>query len=192
MNFIISFPTSSFENVVDAYSFIKGFANFEIIGILAKEENIDYIDNDFEKISKYLIENKLTRFTIINEYDDINGFKNSITYRCESWKNLSVFYFRVESINNLKFNELLCESYKLSFTTILLTDTYKARWQNEEVISNYMFFNKEHKHLPLIWDNFRSPVLGHLVDISLNPGHLKETFTMTLMAAPSMWFGPGS
>jgi len=190
MNYCISFSHSTYLNGFEAFKFITRFVNFPIKRILYTGVN-DFLRYDYNKIVEQLSKSKIDSFNLASDYPDFLASKNLITFRQELHK-LDIFWIRIEHSNNMKFDELLKSAADKDFTMMLNFDMPKAHWQSERLIDNYKSFNREYEHLPKIWDNTLSPILGELIDISKNPGHWVETQDFVLMAAPKMWFGPGS
>lgn len=191
MNYRLSFPYNSFSNVSEAFKFITEFIAFHVEGIQSSKSK-GWIEYDYNNIIDFLDKSDLDSFNIVSNFSNYLDFKNSITYRRLHLHQLNLFAFTLESHANIRFEELLCSAAKKKFTMMLRFDFLKAKWQNERLIDNYKAFNKKFEHLPKIWDDELSPILGEVIDISKNPGHLKETQGIVLMAAPEMWFGPGS
>lgn len=192
MNIILSFPFDSFKDTSEAFLFIDEFASYYKKGILSSKSPDGFIEYDLKEITNYIESNRLDSFNLISNYSLYFEFINSITFRRSYLNQLNVFSFSLESISNIKLKELIESSAEKMFSTLFIYDALKSAWQNEIVISNYKTFNKKFDHLVRIWDDELSPALGELIDISQNPGHLKETYSMVLMAAPEMWFGPTS
>jgi hypothetical protein len=191
MNYRLSLPYNSYSNVSEAFKFIIEFIAFHVEGILASNSK-GWIEYDYNKIIDYLDKSNIDSFNIVSNFSNYLDFKNSITFRRLNLLQLNLFAFSLESHANIRFEELLCSAAKKRFTMMLRFDFLKAKWQSERLIDNYKAFNKNFEHLPKIWDDELSPILGEVIDISKNPGHLKETQGIILMAAPEMWFGPGS
>lgn len=191
MNYRLSLPYNSYSSVSEAFKFITEFIAFHVEGIQSSNSN-GWIEYDYNKIIDYLDTSNLDSFNIVSNFSNYLDFKNSITFRRLHLLQLNLFAFSLESPANMRFEELLYSAAKKGFTMMLRFDFSKAKWQSERLIDNYKAFNKNFEHLPKIWDDELSPILGEVIDISKNPGHLKETQGIILMAAPEMWFGPGS
>lgn len=191
MNYRLSFPLNSFSSVSEAFRFITEYIAFHVEGILSTDSK-GYIEYDDDKIISYLEKNNLDSFNLVSNISKYLDFKNSITFRKIDLLKLNLFAFSLESHNCIKFEELLNTAAKRNFTMMLRFDLSKAIWQSERLTDNYKAFNKSFEHLPKIWDDQLSPILGEVIDITKNPGHFKETQGIFLMAAPEMWFGPGS
>jgi hypothetical protein len=89
-------------------------------------------------------------------------------------------------------DELVAGLVKYDLTTACIFDFSKAKWQSEEFIANYEYHKRPHDHLKKITYPNMPPILRTRIDVFQNPGHETLTYTMSLMAAPEMWFGPGS
>lgn len=191
MNIRISFPYEAFESTVEAFKFIDSYINFYKGGILTTSRS-GFLNYNYSEIIKYLDKTSARSFNLVSNNSSTLEFNNSVTFRREQSKELNMFAFTIEDITKLKFTELIYASAEKKFTFCFLFNFDKCHWQNERVIDNYKVFHKPYEHLPKVWDDELSPVLGELIDISKNPGHLQETYQFVLMAAPEMWFGPGS
>jgi hypothetical protein len=190
MDIWLSFPYDSFKSTADAFEFIINDTLFHKEGILSSIDNKGYIDFDKDKIVKYLDENQLESFNLVSNYSLNFEFENSVTFRRNSFTNLNIFCISIQGFSELNFEGLISASLKKGFTMCILFDLSKSNWQNEIIVSNYKTFKKPYEHLPKIWDRRISPMLGEVIDISKNPGHYKETYSIVLMAAPGIWFGP--
>lgn len=192
MNIVLSFPYESFKGTSEAFNYILNFINFNIEGILSPREYQGFVKFDLDEIIKYLDNNKLDTFNIISNYSINFDFKNSVVFRRSKNKDLNIFICSIEEQNGINLSNLIKSAKEKNFTMGLLYDSSKTKWQNEKIITNFKTFNKPYEHLPKIWDSKLSPMYGEIIDISKNPGHICETFQIVLMAAPEMWFGPGS
>lgn len=190
MRFNISFSLNTFETLRDALTFAKNYTKSNKEGLLYTEKDIlMFRDKNFwEEFDKGYLDS----FEIIEQYSTYGYFGDTITYRRESLKNLEIFLYSVELKENLLLKELLNEAYKLDFSFAYIFDPHKSKWQNEKIINNYKTFKRPFEHLPKRWDPVLSPILGEVIDTFQNPGHNTETYTMSIMAAPEMWFGPAS
>jgi hypothetical protein len=191
MNIWISFPYNAFSDTVHAFKFILKYTNFNIFGILTSSSR-GFIEFNEEEIVSYIYKENKDSFILVNEYSTDLDFKNSIKYRRNSNLQANIFCFLIEHPSKINFESLIKDSAKIKFTKCILFDSLKSRWQNEVDIENYKSFSRSYEHLPRKWDDKLSPILGEIIDISKNPGHLKETYGTILMAAPEIWFGPGS
>jgi hypothetical protein len=194
MDFVISFPSTTFVDIADALHFADKYSCFDKQGIPWFENNnstfLDYVDED--TITKLKSRPKQI-FSLVEQFSDSGNYGKQITYRKEKDKALDIFFFDFENLNvDIKLNELLIEAVKRKFSFAYLGDSLKSHWQNQIMISNYQVLNKPYKHLPQKWDRQLSPIVGPIIDISVNPGHQRETYQMRLMAAPEMWFGPSA
>jgi hypothetical protein len=193
MTFCISFPQEAFKNTADAFKFIVPYLGFHKEGILSSgEDDEELVEFDERKIEAYLNEHNLTNFSIVSNASAYLEFDNSVTFRRSELKSLCLFFCSVQKMELLNLAALLKAAALKGFTTAFIYDSGKSKWQNQEIVANYKTFGRPYAHLPKRWDPTLSPGLGELIDISKNPGHNKETYTMNLMAAPEIWFGPGS
>jgi len=92
---------------------------------------------------------------------------------------------------DVRLSELMRDVSAVGMTFSYISEYTKARWQSEEMLNAYEVEKRPHAHLKKIVDPMRPPLLQTKIDISENPGHARLTYTMKLMAAPEMWFGPG-
>lgn len=183
----LSFPFESFNDSSEAFKFIIEYVNFHKEGILSSIDPSGFIDYDRDRIVTYLQENNLTTFMLVSNNSQYFDFKNSVTFWRNSRKQLNTFSISVESHEGVNFNALLSAAEGLNFSTVLNYDLINSKWQNEIHVLNYQTFNRPYEHFPLISDE-----RGGIIDISKNPGHYMETYSIALMAAPEMWFGPTS
>jgi hypothetical protein len=187
MAITLSFPFESFNDSSEAFKFIIEHITFHKEGILSSIDPSGFINYDPERIDDYLRDNNLTTFTLVSNNSQYFDFKNSVTFRRDSRKQLNTFSISQESPEGVSFNSLLSAAKDLNFSTILNYDQIKSKWQSEIIVLNYQTFKRPYEHLPLI-----SNERGGIIDISKNPGHYMETYSIALMAAPEMWFGPTS
>jgi hypothetical protein len=186
MRFVISFPSPTFSNISDAIRFADEFTKFKKVGIVDSVFYDPYSDG----LLQYLKNLPKPMFWLEEPPLDMNG--RGITYRMEKEEQLEIFFFSIKNIiKELYLENLLQKAAKENFSFAYLENS-NSHWQNEIMISNYQVLNRPYKHLPQIWDSRLSPILGPIIDISVNPGHQKETYHMRLMAAPEMWFGPSA
>lgn len=183
--YFLSFPKGVFQGCSEAFKFIVEFIDFPIKAM--QYTCSDFMKYDYNKLIEYLEQNKLDSFRLYSEYPNFMASKNHL-----SFTQSNIYEFGIDHKNCMDFEGLLHFAKKKGFTMMLCFDFDKALWQNERLIDNYKSFNREFEHLPKIWDDTLSPILGELIDISKNPGHWTETQDIVLMAAPEMWFGPGS
>lgn len=185
MKYYLSFPHDTFSDSLEAFKYIAEFIDFPIKAM--QYTGSDFMKYDYNELIEHLDKNKPDTFGLFSKYSDFTASKNTLYFT-----KFNNFVFDLESINRIKFDELLQSAIKKGFTILLGFDFGKALWQNEQLFDNYKSFYRDYMHLPRRWDDTLSPIFGDLVDISKNPGHWVETQDIVLMAAPEMWFGPGS
>lgn len=193
MDIVISFPFNSFQTCADALTFIYPFINIDIIAIWSgKSFSGGYNAFEWEDAIEKLKKNDDVFFSLSSEFNNFHEEKNSIMFRKDKNKAAALFFLKLEEEVNIQLEELLIASVKLDFALAYKCDLLKSRWQSEEIIANYEHYKRPYDHLKKIVDPKLPPIIGRKIDISENPGHQKLTYTMNLMAAPEMWFGPGA
>ncbi len=75
-----------------------------------------------------------------------------------------------------------------AFTTAVFGDSDDWLWQGQESICRYQQTGREYEHLPRTVDEWGEEV----IDVSGNPGRLRNTLGMRLWAGAQVWFGPAA
>lgn len=187
----ISFPSSSFRDISEAFHFCNRIAPFKKAGILWTGRK-GILNDDPEKIADRLQHARQRNFTIVERASRFMDNGSRLTFRYEPLKELHLLVLSLEAgIETSLAHHLVSEAEAFGFSFAYVVDLNKARWQNETMISNYQVQGRSYVNLPRVWDPILSPVVGkELIDVSGNPGHRTETHEISFMAAPEMWFGP--
>jgi hypothetical protein len=193
MKIVISFPIDSFYGSSNALKFIHENLNLKIskitsdISFIGGSEGVIYSD-----VVNMLDINGDKLFTITLEENENNQGNVRVTFRKDPSKFAELFIVDLEDSNQLNLDAFIINAARFQLSTVCKFDFQKAKWQSEEYISNFIYHKRSHAHLLKISNPNLPPVLKDKVDIFQNPGHQKLTYNMYLMAAPEIWFGPGS
>lgn len=150
---------------------------------------------DTDEIASSLAENNDNNFTIHdgNEPDaHMYSQVNMVTFLRERNYRAEIITFDVKTEDCINLKELMIAADGLKLNVAQKFDYEKARWQSEQVVSNFEIFKKDHQRRPKVVHPVWGARMGLTIDISNNPGRDIFTFGMRLFAAPEMWFGPGA
>jgi len=196
MDIRISFPLGTFKDSGAAFLFIHDVVKFDINVISSVTSfpdgdwfsNVDDVATDLSTNNDHIFD--LHDGKNIDDHGMVSV--NAVVFRREPYYNLEVFAIGLKEVEKLDYERLIKKSAECGFTTIIGMDFLKAKWQSERFVQNYITFGKPHEHLDKMEDLVLGKSFGPVIDISKNPGHEIQTYEMCLMAAPEMWFGPGS
>ncbi|MBW8683463.1 hypothetical protein [Chitinophaga rhizophila] len=197
MRLQISFTIGAFENTGSAFQFILDHLNCNMTSIFS---NKAYSSNDWitdtDEIVRELVNTNDNSFTIHNGSEpDATLYDENVsmvTFLREQNYQIEILTFDIEDESFLDLEKLLLAANKLGFTTAQRFDYEKARWQSEQIVSNFEVFQKTHEHRQKVVHPVWGKSSGLTIDISNNPGRDILTFGMRLFAAPEMWFGAGA
>jgi hypothetical protein len=197
MRLQISFSKGAFENTGLAFQFVLEYLNCNMTSILS---NKAYSSNEWitdpDEIVRELASTNDYSFTIHNGSEpDASLYDENVsvvTFLRESNYQIEILTFDMKDDSFLDLENLLLAANRLSFTTAHHFDYMKARWQSEQIVSNFEVFHMTHDHRPKVVHPVWGKSSGLTIDISNNPGRDILTFGMRLFAAPEMWFGAGA
>lgn len=197
MDFTISFHLGTFPNSAEAFKLISRHITRPLTAIKSTEayDGGDWIDN-YAEVEEKLSSSKEQMF-LAHDSDIFNSFyggeaANKLIYRNDSIYQLQHLTITYIDEDFMDVQGLLEEACKWNFTLAIQHWDEKSRWQSEQIPSTYRIFNKSLEGRMLYKNPLWPPGLGDLVDIRDNPGREIRTYGCMLMAAPDMWFGPGS
>lgn len=197
MRLQISFPIKTFEHTGAAFAFVQKHLSCRMMSIFSNKAfpSNDWITNDAE-VERSLAEENDNRFTMHDgtEPDAYMYDKqvNMVSFLRDPNYQIEIITFDVKEEALADLVSLMIAADTLKFTIAQRFDYEKARWQSEQVISNFEIFQIKHDHRPKIVHPIWGKSTGLTIDISNNPGRDILTFGMRLYAAPEMWFGPGA
>ena len=197
MRLQISFTIGAFENTGSAFQFILEHLNCNMTSIFS---NKAYSSNDWitdtDEIVRELASTNDNAFTIHNGSEPDASFYDDevsvVTFLREQNYQIEIITFDIKDETFLDLKNLLVAANRLGLTTAQRFDYVKARWQSEQIVSNFEVFQKKHDHRQKIVHPVWGKSSGLTIDISNNPGRDILTIGMRLFAAPEMWFGTGA
>ncbi|KAA2238491.1 hypothetical protein F0L74_19910 [Chitinophaga agrisoli] len=198
MSLKLSFPAGSFANTGDAFSFIYPFLHFDIrfINASPSRQGAQLFDKaQVVELTKDLAVNNddylaLHDGAVMEDLGDDNI--NFVVYRRKPGYQLELFSINAASPGSIDITSLINAAGSRGFTMAIYTDHQKSRWQSELFVHHYEEAGRPHAHLRKIEHPLFTKHYGPVIDLSQNPGHEIQTYSMCLAAAPEMWFGPGS
>ncbi len=198
MSLKLSFPSGSFTNTGEVFSFIHPFLHFDIrfVNASPSREGAQLFDKEqVAELTKDLAINNdhylaLHDGTAMEDLGD-EGV-NFVVYRRKPAYHLELFSINAGTPGSIDITGLIKAAATRGFTIAIYTDYQKSRWQSELFVQHYEEAGKPHGHLKKIDHPSFSENYGPIIDISQNPGHEVQTYSMCLAAAPEIWFGPGS
>lgn len=191
MRFIVSFPTTAFNSITEAFNFGDALSEYNKVGILSDARK-GFMDYDPIKICKYLTEQKSLNYQIIENYSSSCDFGSTTVFRYNVPLDQQILIFSFDGMN---YNRIIERCAQRGFTFAYATDYSKSHWQNEKFVGNYKTIGrgKSHDHLPKKWDPILSPIVkSEVIDTFYLPGHMIETYGISMMAASEMYFGPNA
>ena len=192
MQIWINFPLNSFPTTGKALEFIYPFIRMPVLSILASRSFPDGDDvGDLTGMVAELDQKGDKSFSLLSDAYDLISATKSILFRKDRPSQTEYFVLALGNDSDVQLPELLLAASAAGMTFAYKTEYTKDRWQSEEKLNAYEVENRPHAHLKKIIDPTKPLILQTRIDISENPGHARLTYTMKLMAAPEMWFGPG-
>lgn len=186
----LSFNIAAFLNLDEAIEFAVNHIPFVPQTMTSSKSFIEYHKFDKVKMQQQLRQNQDKVFAIADDYYSFADEKNKVSYFRDESLNLIAFYFSLENFESDWLHSICVEANNRGLFLGFLNDSEKSLWQSEILIDNFIYEGKSYDNLKTIWHPVLSPIFDcKIIDIFLNPGHSKMTYTTWLMAAPQMWFG---
>jgi hypothetical protein len=190
MNHWISFPDNSFPDSGSALEFLYPFVRMPIASIMSgKSFDSGYEPFQLEDAIARLTEHRDNSFLLSEETTEPLGQENRIVYRREPF-HIEYFVLTLDAEALVDIAGLMVAAADRGMSFAYKYDFWKSYWQSVELINTYEYNKRPYAHLKRLHEPNVPRVLAK-VDISENPGHQRLTYSMQLMAAPEMWFGPG-
>jgi len=192
MDYSITFPVNTFADSAAALAFVRPFLHIPFESITSTRAYADGLEPfDPEEALQRLGEKQDTMFRITSETSETAEDRNSVVFNNRRDEKVAHFMLRFENRSDVDLDALVRAAGEKGMTFAYAYDFWKAYWQSVEVINTYQVAKKPYDHLKKKINPKMPPFLRESIDISDNPGHQQLTFSMKLMAAPEMWFGPG-
>jgi len=198
MSLKLSFPSGTFKNTGEAFTFVYPFLRFSTKvahALTSRRDGIWLNENNTAELIANLANNNDDYFDL-HDGDSLEALGDEgvsfVVYRKKAYYHMELFAIEAATPEKVDITGLIVAAAALGFTTAIYADDEKGRWQSERFTQHYETAGRPHAHLPKINYPGLSETYGPLVDISQNPGHQIPTYNMYLMAAPEIWFGPGS
>lgn len=192
MDYSITFPVDVFADAAAALVFVHPFVRIPFESITSTRAYQDGLEPfELEEALQRLGEKQDRIFHITSETDETAEDRNSVIFNLRRDEKVAHFMLRFEKEKDVDLDALLRAAGKKGMTFSYKYDFWKAYWSSVEVINTYEVAKRPFAHLKKKMNPKMPPFLREMIDISENPGHQRLTFSMKLMAAPEMWFGPG-
>ncbi len=192
MDYSITFPFNTFSDGAAALAFVHPFLRIPFASITSTRAYADGLESfDLEKALQRLGEKQDGMFRITSETSETAEDRNSVVFHNRRDEKVAHFMLRFEKESDVDLDALIRAAGEKGMTFGYTYDFWKAYWQSVEVINTYQVAKKPYDHLKKKINPKMPPFLRESIDIAANPGHQQLVFSMKLMAAPEMWFGPG-
>lgn len=192
MNYWISFPLGAFSSFSDALEFVVPFIRTPILSVVAGKSYPDgSTDFDIREVAEALDKNRDKSFALLLDGYDLMSADNKVMFLKAPVEQLAYFAVTLDVGSLILIDELFVACAGKGLTFGYKYDFQKAFWQSVDLVNTYESHKRSYAHLKTYFEPGVPPVIGHKVDISDNPGRQRLTYSMKLMAAPEMWFGPG-